>query len=303
MTNYAASFLAYLKDRGFSPNTIERYGRVLRAFGEFLEGHMGTAGTNPQSIDKAAVIAFLRSNGGNGTEPSGIVWNGRLACLRTFFGYLYREEQVAENPAVKVEFSRPVSRDPVYPTYPEYEQLVAAVGQHGHPFYKDRDTAIIVAFFHTGLRLSELVSLDVHQVDLLCETFRAVLRKGGNVRDVHFNGEVTRVLRPWLTRRRARGFPKDGPLFVSDRRKRISPRTVERLVVRYSALAGLSKKLTPHTIRHGTATELLRRGEDIRVVSEVLNHSNLNTTKRYTHLVEGAEKRAVDRLARDAPPQ
>jgi len=298
MRENTASFLAYLGDRRFSPATIQRYERVLGAFVKFLAGLDGAGLPDPAGVNKAAVVAFLRNPGPSGVPPSSVVWNTRLACLRSFFGYLYREELVPENPAVKVEFARPAPRPPVYLTHAEFRQLFDTIRQLGHNYYRDRDAAIIVTFYHTGLRLSELVSLDVSQVDWQSELFRAVRRKGGQVKDVPFNAEVTLVLSHWLKRRSSLGIAEtERALFVSDRRTRLKQRSVERLFSRYSEMAGLGKKVTPHVLRHTTATELLRRGEDIRVVSEVLNHSNLNTTKRYTHLVEGAEKRAVDRLA------
>jgi site-specific recombinase XerD len=298
MECHAANFLAYLRDRNFSPNTIERYKRVLGAFVEFLGQQDSTSAITPQAVTKSAVITFLRRLGRNGKEPSGVVWNIRLACLRSFFGYLYREELVPENPAVKVEFAKPVQRDPVYLTCTEYRQLLDTIKQIGHNYYRDRDRAIVIALFHTGLRLSELVSLDIYQVDWPNEVFRGVRRKGGKVKDVPFNSEVTTALATWLKKRASLCVPNaEAALFISDRRTRIKARTVEQLFSRYSEKAGLGKKVTPHVLRHTTATELLRRGEDIRIVSEVLNHSNLNTTKRYTHLIEGAEKRAVDRLA------
>lgn len=227
-----------------------------------------------------------------------MIWNIRLACLRSFFGYLYREELVPENPAVKVEFARTVPRDPVYLTCNEYRQLLDKICEVGQNFYIDRDRAIIITFFHTGLRLSELVSLDINHIDWPAEVFRGVRRKGGALKVIPFNGEVTAAIKAWLVRRMQLDInTAERALFVSDRRKRITPRTIERLFCRYSEALGLSKRITPHVLRHTTATELLRRGEDIRIVSEVLNHTNLNTTKRYTHLMEGAEKRAVDRLA------
>lgn len=298
MKAHTASFLAYLKDRNFSPRTIERYERVLDGFVDHL-GQLSEAElSDPRRITKSVVVSFLRSSGAKGAEPSGVVWNSRLACLRSFLGYLYREEQVDENPAAKVEFARVTPKEPVFLTAGEYAGLLDGIRQHGQPFYRDRDAAVTVVLFNTGVRVSELVSLDTDQVDCSNETFRAVKRKGGRVRDVYFNGEVARALQRWLRRRECMGVAEcEGALFVSDRRQRLSARSVERLLSLYAERAGLGKKVTPHVLRHTTATELLRRGEDIRVVSEVLNHSNLNTTKRYTHLVEGAEKRAVDRLA------
>ena len=298
MKEHAASFLAYLRDRGFSENTVERYGRVLDGFLAHLRQMPEAETCDPRRITKTIVVGFLRSSGANGTEPSGVVWNVRLACLRSFFGHLYREELLPENPAAKVEFARLIQRNPTYLTYPEYQAFLAAIRRVGTHFYRDRDFAIAVTFYNTGLRLSELVALDIDQIDWSNETLREVARKGGRVKDVYFNGEVTVALKAWLRRRDRLDLDEtEQSLFVSDRRQRLGRRSVERLFSRYSEAAGLGKNITPHVLRHTTATELLRRGEDIRIVSEVLNHSNLNTTKRYAHLMEGAEKRAVDRLA------
>jgi len=298
MQQYVDGFLAYLRDRNFSDNTVTRYERELLAFAVYLATCCTTHVTDPSGVTKSDVLGFLRHPSASGRPPSSVVWNGRLACLRSFFGHLFREELVVANPAQKVEFARPTPRDPTYLTYQEYRRLLETVSQGARPFYRERDYAIFVTFYHTGLRLSELVSLDVDQIDWTAEVFRRVRRKGGRVRDVQFNVEVTLALGAWANKRALLGvIDSERALFLSDRRKRLRQRSVERLFARYSSMVGLGKKITPHVLRHTTATELLRRGEDIRIVSEVLNHTNLNTTKRYTHLMEGAEKRAVDRLA------
>lgn len=298
METYTACFLAYLRDRNFSENTIDRYTRILEAFVNYLGEQTETRISDPKVVNKGAILAFLRQPGASGSTPSSVVWNSRLACLRSFFGYLYREELVPENHTVKVEFSRLAQKQPVYLTHQEYQQLQFVIDKNAHPFYKERDKAIVTTFFHTGLRLFELVSLDIDQIDWPGEIFRRVKRKGGSVKNVFFNGEVTVALGDWVNKRSSLGASDtERALFLSDRRKRIQPRSVERLFSHYSELVGLGKKITPHVLRHTTATELLRRGEDIRIVSEVLNHANLNTTKHYAHLMEGAEKKAIDRLA------
>lgn len=298
MKDHAASFLAYLRDRGFSENTVERYQRVLEGFLAYLDHRAETELVDPQQITKQLIVEYLRSSGANGSDPSGVVWNIGLSCLRSFFGHLYREELVPENPAAKVEFAKLGERNPTYLTHGEYRAFLETIRRVGTRFYRDRDFAIAVTFYNTGLRLGELVALDIDQIDWSNEVLHEVVRKGGSVKDVYFNGEVTAALKVWLKRRDQLELQTERALFVSDRRRRLGRRSVERLFSHYSKAAGMGKTITPHVLRHSIATELLRRGEDIRVVSEVLNHANLNTTKRYAHLAENAERAAVRKLAR-----
>ena len=153
-------------------------------------------------------------------------------------------------------------------------------------------------FWHTGLRLRELVSLDLAQVDVEAERLRSVHRKGGDRLDVHFNVEVTIALRRWLWQRRL--YPRheeERALFLSDRGTRLSARAIGELVGKYAAQAKLGKRVSPHTLRHSTATELVRRGNGIEVVAEVLNHGSLNTTRMYVHLVGEQVHAAVASLA------
>jgi integrase/recombinase XerC len=162
--------------------------------------------------------------------------------------------------------------------------------------------AILITLWNTGLRLSELLSLELAVVDFEAEVFRVVRRKGGKLLPVYFNVDVTIALRRWLWLRKE--YPNattELALFLSDRGRRLSPRAVEDLVAKYAELAGIEKHVTPHTMRHSTATELIRLGNGIEVVGQILGHASLDTTRRYIHLVGEQVHAAVASLAE--PPR
>jgi integrase/recombinase XerC len=292
-------YLAHLRDLNRSPLTVERYGELLGRFRAFARREFHRDEVQVGDVDKALITLFVRGDGKLMTPPSASTRNGRLAALRGFFQYLVAEGRLAHDPSEAVPFAKLPQRSPTFLTEEEFSKLIHIVEAAASEHYLRRDLAILVTLWHTGLRLGELLSLDLGQVDAEVERFRQVRRKGGDVVDVHFNVEVTIALRRWCWQRRQYRRAEESPaVFLSDRGNRLSPRAVEDLVVGYVKKAGLGKHVTPHTLRHSTATALIRAGNGIEVVADVLHHRSLNTTRSYVHLVGEQVHAAVASLAR-----
>lgn len=297
--------MAYLADKNSSPLTRERYSSVLTRFFESVKKTQDSQGLGMREVSKLELVEFLRATTGiNGHEASAKAagsWNTKLGALRSFFSWAYREDLIEQNPALKVEFAKVPKRPPVFLTWEEYQRLREVVRDSATKRYRTRDEAIIVTLFGTGLRISELVSLDITQVDWTTRIFRDVKVKGGDMALVDMNRDVAKALKSWLPSRRAMAADGEPALFVSDRGCRISVRAVQGLFKKYSEAAGLGKKITPHTMRHSTGSDLAERGVDIRVIQHVLRHKSITTTQKYTHLTDKARRRAVDMLAE--PPK
>jgi site-specific recombinase XerD len=298
MDQAIADFTTHLRDRNRSPITVTRYTDLLRRFARFACAELHLETVTPSQIDRALVVLFVREGGVNGARASAATRNSRLAAIRAVFRYLVAEDRIVRDPTASIHSATLPERAPTFLTADEFARLCHAVDGSASDFYLRRDLAILVTLWNTGLRLAELLSLDLPVVDFDDEVFRAVRRKGGKVLPVYFNVDVTIALRRWLWQRREFPNAASNPaLFLSDRGRRLSSRAVEDLVGKYAKLAGIGKHITPHVLRHSTATALIRAGNGIEVVADVLGHSSLDTTRGYVHLVGEQVHAAVASLA------
>lgn len=271
------AFLRHLADeRNASPHTCRAYARDLAQFLEHLEGEVGQD-PRPKDVDHLLIRSFLARLHRQGLKKVSAA--RKLAALRTFFRYLSREGVLQQNPAQALLSPRLERRIPV-PL--EEAEVVALLEAPGDGLAAFRARAILELLYATGLRCAELVSLDVSSLDLEGRTLR-VVGKGRKERIVLFGGQARRALRAYLETR-PQWRPRSGALFVNHRGGRLTDRSVRSLVTdRVRALA-LETKVSPHTLRHSFATHLLRRGADLRAIQELLGHSSLSTTQRYTHV-------------------
>lgn len=302
MDQAIADFTTHLRDRNRSPITVARYTDMLRRFTSFACAELHQETVAPSQIDKALVVLFVREGGVTGAQASAATRNSRLAAIRAFSRYLVADDFLARDPTTGIHSATLPERAPTFLTAEEFAKLRRAVEDNSAEFYLRRDMAILVTLWNTGLRLAELLSLDLTVVDFEDEVFHTVRRKGGKILPVYFNVDVTIALRRWLWQRREYPDAATNPaLFLSDRGRRLSSRAVEDLVAKYARLAGMDKRVTPHVLRHSTATALIRAGNGIEVVADVLAHSSLDTTRHYIHLVGEQLHTAVASLAQ--PPQ
>lgn len=275
-------------ERNASDHTRRSYGSDLRQFAAFCaESPVVEAGeaseVSPEDVDLRVVRAYLGWLHREGRSASS---QGRkLAALRTFFRWCQREGLVGANPAQEVASPKQAKRLPPVVTYDDVERLLAAP-RPGEGFVV-RDVAVLELFYASGIRLSELVSLDVGDLHLAHRYLR-VLGKGRKERVVPVGREATRAVERYLPAREAllaeKGLAEERALFVNRRGGRLSPRGVAFIVAKYLKTSGVPRSMSPHTLRHAFATHLLDAGMDLRVIQELLGHASLATTQRYTHV-------------------
>jgi integrase/recombinase XerC len=308
MTGHLKRFLEYLRlNRNVSAHTIRAYESDLtQLLDHVAEGRHTMAGDlGPGAIDRTAIRSFLGVIHQQGHSRATSA--RKLAAVRTFLKYLRREDLIDSDPGALVPTPKREVRMPAHLSESEMSHLLSAPADD--EALGRRDRAILELFYASGLRLSELAALDLEDLNLSARMVR-VLGKGGKQRLVPFNSTTASAIRAYLKDREAlvRGNPqKDGsrktpalklgpgagsqlrprrriPLFVNYRGTPLSTRSIDRLVRRYVASSGTRLGISPHALRHSFATHLLQRGADLRAIQELLGHSRLSTTQRYTHV-------------------
>ena len=204
----------------------------------------------------------------------------RLSAVRTFFRYLIREQVVRKNPVTSVSAPRSNKRLPGNLDADRMARLLAIPGSG--PLV-ERDRAMLELLYSSGLRLAELVDLDIGDVDIAEATVR-VTGKGNKDRIVPVGRQALRALQQWSIARADLAPPGESALFVSNRGRRISPRSVQARVKHWAKRQGIDANVYPHLFRHSFATHVLESSHDLRGVQELLGHANISTTQVYTHL-------------------
>jgi len=272
-----AAFLRHLdRERNASPHTVKAYGEDLRQFAAYLERELGRT-PRASDVDHLVIRGFLADLHRRGLQKSSA--GRKLASLRTFFRYLCREGVLDKNPARALLSPR---RERRIPSHLEEQEVDAFLDVPGGTPAAIRSRAILELLYATGMRCGELVGLDMGDVDLDARMVR-VLGKGRKERVVPFGTRALDSLRAWLVERRLLRA-RDEALFVNGRSGRLTDRSVRRLVSRRVRSVSINRKLSPHSLRHSFATHLLSRGADLRSIQELLGHSSLSTTQRYTHV-------------------
>jgi integrase/recombinase XerC len=289
MREYLKNFLAHLGlNRNVSPHTVRAYENDITQFLAFLasEKDRKMSELTAADLDPSLVRAFLADRGRGGDARSTMA--RKLSGLRTFFRYLRREEILDTDPARQAVAPKREQTLPAHLSESEMSQLLS-MPSDGDPLGR-RDRAILELFYASGLRLSELVGLDMDNVDLRNRMVR-VMGKGSKERQVPFNQSTARALRAWLkdrlelrTQNAERRTRNADPVFVNYRGSRLTGRSVHRIVRRYVSQCSMQFGISPHALRHSFATHLLQRGADLRAIQELLGHARLSTTQRYTHV-------------------
>ena len=258
-------FLEYLEiEKGRSLKTVENYDRYLRRFITFSKL------TKPGQIDDDIVRSFRLTINREGLKKN--TQNYYLIALRVFLKYLTKRE-VASLAPERIELARTGGRELDLVSSAELTRLLD--GPKGGELESLRDKAILELFFSTGLRVSELASLP-RDLDLARDEF-SIRGKGEKVRIVFLSPTAKTAIKNYLAKR------EDA---AEDRLFPLTSRSLERLVKKYAIKAGITRKVTPHTLRHAFATDLLQNGADIRSVQAMLGHSSISTTQIYTHLTD-----------------
>lgn len=299
----AEDFLSYMETiRGKSKNTITAYSYDLALFFKYLKIRRNyvPADTDIESIPIDDIDIYIIQNisladfysflsfAANQRDNKNYARARKVACLRSFFKYLQKMKMIDENPAVELETPKINSRHPVYLTLDESRQLLSVIEGEN----RERDYAIITLFLNCGLRLSELVGIDINRIngDIL-----TVIGKGNKERTVYLNNACIEAIKNYLKVRPADGVKDKNALFLSERKQRISKRTVQYLVKKYIGISDLdTEKYSAHKLRHTAATLMYKYGKvDIRSLQQILGHENISTTQIYTHLDDDILRNAV----------
>ncbi len=311
-SDFLQQFIRYLSlEKNASPHTCRGYKKDLEGFEAFLKGegmYLSPAGTvEIEKADRIAIRKFLsflhRKN-----KKSSIA--RKVSTLRSFFKYLIREQVISSNPAKSVSTPKVGKTLPTTLSVDEAFRLMESpenISKKSLEVSKEsglRDRAILELLYSSGLRVSELVGLNLNQLDLDLGIVR-VMGKGRKERIVPVGGKAIEASKAYLDERgvltglqpggRASGPEGEDPIFINAMGGRLTTRSVGRLVKKYTRHSGIFRKVSPHSLRHTFATHLLDAGADIREIQEMLGHSSLSTTQRYTHVSMGKLMEVYDK--------
>ncbi|HVS30007.1 MAG TPA: tyrosine recombinase XerC [Thermoanaerobaculia bacterium] len=283
VTDEIGDFLNYLTyERNVSSNTISAYRNDIETFVTFLcDDYLTTSRSllDLGSLDNLAVRAWLAHLARRKLSRSSIARH--LSALRSFYKFLMREGVVEANPARSVATPKREKHLPAVMQPPEVVLLLEQ-SDAGTPLGR-RDRALFELMYASGLRIGELVGIDMDDLELNARLVK-VHGKGSKERIVPFGSTAQRAVRDYLPGRDELVEAEEPALFVNYRGERITTRSVRRLFERYVRAAALRAGISPHTMRHSFATHLLNAGADLRGIQELLGHASLSTTQRYTHL-------------------
>jgi len=265
-------FIDFLKnEKNVSQHTIRAYSKDLQEFHLFTD-------KRPEKIDNLDIRSFMASLHYKKLKKSSI--SRKLASIRSFFSYLHKESYVKKNPAKLVSSPKIPKSLPKFLTVDETFLLMEA--PEGDSFILTRDKAIIELLYSSGLRVSELNLLDIGDLDIK-ESLIRVKGKGRKERIIPVGSKAMNAIKNYLPEKIS--LKKKSPaLFLNNRGGRLTQRSIRRILVRYSRIIGLKGSPSPHTLRHTFATHLLHGGADLRTIQELLGHSSLSTTQKYTHV-------------------
>lgn len=275
-------FLEYLEiEKGRSLKTVENYDRYLTRF--LIYAKVSSPGRISETLVREFRLHLNRQGGVSGTMKHK-TQNYYLIALRAFLKFLRKRDVESLNPE-RIELAKTGARDLDLISSQELERLMQ--GPTGGTLQDLRDKAILELFFSTGLRVSELCGLN-RDLDLTRDEF-SVRGKGEKVRVVFLSLAAKKAIKAYLDKRKDMDealFVQMGKAAKSAKELRLTPRSVERLVKYYAVKAGITRKVTPHIIRHSFATDLLENGADLRSVQALLGHQNIATTQVYTHITD-----------------
>lgn len=275
-------FLEYIEiEKGRSVKTVENYDRYLSRF--LASAKVASPARITEALVREFRIGLNRSDGISGTMKKN-TQNYHLIALRAFLKFLRKRDIPSLNPE-RIELAKTGGRDLDLITADELDRLMRAPA--GDTLTALRDRAMLELLFSTGLRVSELCNLN-QDLDLSRDEF-AVRGKGDKVRVVFLSPSAKKAVAEYLKKRGDFGealFVGYGKAAKGKDLSRLTPRSVERIVKRYAIKAGITRKVTPHVIRHSFATDLLENGADLRSVQALLGHANIATTQVYTHVTD-----------------
>lgn len=282
-------FLEFMSvERDASNLTLTNYAHALDACRREMRPFTGWLAARADDF-RAYLFVLMKQDFGRATIRL------RFSALRSFYKFLARRKGLERNPLQDVQLPKKERKLPVVLTLTQIEELLALPLKYDHgrqapKWAGERDAAILEVFYSTGLRLHELVGLNVADYDVYQDTLR-VLGKGRKERLCPLGSHAVKALQAYRQQARVH----EGPLFISKLRRRMTARAVADVLEKYLAASSIPIKASPHKLRHSFATHLLNNGADLRSVQELLGHSSLSTTQIYTHVSTERMKQVYDR--------
>ncbi|MDT8901090.1 site-specific tyrosine recombinase XerD [Anaeroselena agilis] len=290
MEGYVNEFIQYLAvERGLAQNTLESYGRDLRQFQAYL--HNGQLDFIKDS-NRSTILAYLNNLQTKGRAVSTISRN--LAAIKSFYQYLVRERYLEKDPAAHLESPKLEKKLPKILSISEVEELL----KQPNTFLPTglRDKAMLELLYATGIRVSELISLNISDINLDMGYIKCY-GKGAKERIVPLGSIAAKCVQEYISK----GRPKlvrtyeEAALFVNHHGNRLTRQGFWKIIKKYAQEATINKEITPHTLRHSFATHLLENGADLRSVQEMLGHADISTTQIYTHVTKNRLKEVYDK--------
>lgn len=280
-------------ERAYSQQTVTAYSKDLQGFTEFLAktrdvSHIGQV----KQADIVAFLAYLASSDGNKKPNIATTRARKLASIRSFFTFLRKRKELVVNPADDIDIPTIPMKEPDFLSEREYKQLLETIQKTASPFFKLRDLLIVSLFLSSGLRVSELVGLQLSDIDLDNETIK-VHRKRNKHQTLPLNASVADLFHQYLA---VRPQSDTNHVFVSKKHTGMRANSVFCMVRKYLALAGIKKSRSCHLLRHTCFTSLLAKGVNLVIIQTLANHSNINTTKRYLHINDVQIRDAVQTI-------
>jgi integrase/recombinase XerD len=296
MDTFINDFLEFLSvEKGASGNTIAAYRNDLGQLEEFLAANKNGSGIKWQNIGQDEVLEYILYLKSQSYAEATVA--RKVAAVKSFFGFLQAEGQIKTNPTEQLASPKVGKMLPKPLTVQEIDELLEQPARRATPEAK-RDRAMLELMYATGLRVTELVSLDIQDVQLEGEKpYVRLIGKGNRERQIPLLDQPVQEVREYIQNARTRlvGERKETALFVNRRGERLTRQGFWLILKGYATEAGIHGRVTPHTLRHSFATHMLRGGMDIHKVQELLGHANISTTQVYTqvsreHIREAYEK-------------
>jgi integrase/recombinase XerD len=283
MEKFLKDFLDFVKiERGYSENTVAAYKRDLDQFQKFSQ---------KKKVDREIIKSYLEHLYNDGFSVSST--ERKLACLKSFYKYLIREGKLDKDPTVDIKLPKKAKRLPKALGIGETIRLISSPREKGH--ISIRDVALLEMLYATGMRASEIVGLNISDINLSVSFVRCT-GKGSKERIVPINKITLKAIKEYLEKARPEFPQKDkDALFLDKNGKRLSRQGLWLVVKKYVRLSGVKGKTSPHTLRHSFATHLLEKGADLRSVQEMLGHADISTTQIYTSVSRERLKRVYNK--------
>jgi tyrosine recombinase XerC len=292
MIEYIKKYLYYLSsERNYSPHTVSAYEGDLNQFYEFLKRHFSGMPFKVANIDQVTIRLFLGDLLEDGRSKSSVA--RKLVAVRSFLKYLVKLNVIKHNAGLNVVSPRLPKKLPYFLDEASVERMMAIPDCSVMEGLRDR--AILELLYSTGIRLAELIQLNLDQVDFMNDTIK-IFGKGRKHRIVPIGRKAREAIKQYLKERDKKLYviikeEDRKALFLSARGKRMYPKGIFRIVNKYISAVSEIEKKSPHVLRHTFATHLLNRGADLRAVKELLGHESLSTTQLYTHVTVNRLKR------------